>query len=379
MARTSDNVGMPQLLAYYSSTVLAVADRNIPQLEEALAGVCELRVLPGSEITRENVRDADLLFTRSTVKVGPALLQGTAVRFVATATIGTDHMDVRWLESQGITWAAAPGSNADSVVQWFAAALLTLHERRQLDLANLRIGIVGVGNVGSRVERLCRALAIPILRCDPPRKAREGGDFVTLDEILRECNLVTLHVPLDDVTRHFLDPARVREWLINACRGEVVDTRKLLAASRKLVLDVFENEPTPSKELVAAAALATPHIAGHSLNGKLNGTRMVYEAACHFLGRDADWQPTLPPREPLSLRVEGKSDESLLLEAIRTGYRIEDDDRVLRELAGESFRTYRDQYPARYELTGTRVSLSEDRARLSAALSALGASPNPTR
>jgi erythronate-4-phosphate dehydrogenase len=351
--------------------VLAVADRNIPQLEEALAGVCEVRVLPSSEITRENVRDAELLFTRSTVKVGPALLDGSRVRFVATATIGTDHLDTPWLESRGMVWAAAPGSNADSVLQWFAAALLTLHGRGDLDVRKLRAGIVGVGNVGSRVERFCRALEIPILCCDPPRQAREGGDFVTLDEVLRECNLVTLHVPLDDSTRRFLDVTRVNGWLVNASRGEVVE--RLEAAAARLVLDVFDNEPSPSPSLIAKCALATPHIAGHSVQGKLNGTRMVYEAACRFLGREPSWQPRLSAPAPLTLEATGRSDEAVLLSAVEARYRVLDDDRALRDLAGGNFRHYRETYPERLELTGTPVTVFGERPRITAALSVLGA------
>jgi erythronate-4-phosphate dehydrogenase len=366
--------GHAPFLAYYVVAVLAVADRNIPQLADSR--LCEFRVLPASELTRENVRDADLLFTRSTVKVGPALLEGSRVRFAATATIGTDHMDLPWLESQGIAWASAPGSNADSVLQWFAAMLLTLHARGELDVKQLRIGIVGVGNVGSRIERFCRALEIPILRCDPPRQQREGGDFVPLDEILRQCNLVTLHVPLDETTRHFVDPSQINGWLVNACRGEVVNGEALLAArpqGLKLVLDVFEHEPTPSPELVAACALATPHIAGHSVQGKLNGTKMVYDAACRFLQQPATWTPEVPKRPELALAVEGKSDEELLLQAI--GYAIEDDDRAMRQIVAgqQTFRGYRDQYPPRYELTGTPVRLSTERRRLSAALAVLGA------
>jgi erythronate-4-phosphate dehydrogenase len=359
--------------------VLAVADRNIPQLPEALANVCEVRTEP--LLTRDGIGDAELLFTRSTVKVGPALLDGTRVKFVATATIGTDHMDLPWLNARGIAWASAPGSNADSVLQWFAAALLTLHERRALDIAAMRLGIVGVGNVGSRIERLARALGIPILRCDPPRQRKEGGDFVPLDELIARSNLVTFHVPLDATTRHMTDPAQLvpGSWLINASRGEVVDNHALLRALPRLggaVLDVFENEPVPSRALVDACALATPHIAGHSRQGKLNGTRMVYEAACRFLGVAPTWRPRYPETPPLALIVEGKSDEALLLEAIRSGYRIEDDDRTLRQIvasADPSFREYRQHYPDRLELTGTRVRLSVPRPRLSAGLSVLGA------
>jgi erythronate-4-phosphate dehydrogenase len=358
--------------------VLAVADRNIPQVTEALAGVAEVRTFPSSELTRENLRDAELLFTRSTVKVGPALLDGTRVRFVATATIGIDHLDVPWLESRGISWASAPGSNADSVLQWWAAALLTLHERRQLDLRALTVGIVGVGNVGSRVERFCRALELPLLLNDPPRQAREGGELVPLDRIFGDCDLITAHVPLDDSTRHMIDPARLQEgaWLVNASRGEVV-----VAPAANTVLDVFPGEPSVPRDWVERCALATPHIAGHSVEGKLNGTRMVVEAACRFLGVTPAWRPTLPPRAPLDL-LDDADDETLLLRAIRSTYRIEDDDAALRQIvagphaAGDpagAFRRYREQYPERRELSGVEVRVPTGRARLAAALQALGA------
>ncbi len=327
------------------------------------------------------MRDADLLLTRSTVKVNAALLDGSRVSFVATATIGTDHLDLPWLESRGIVWASAPGSNADSVLQWFAAALMTLHERRALDVNRLRVGIVGVGNVGSRIERFCRALGLPLLRCDPPRLEREGGDFVTLEQILAQCDLVTLHVPLDDSTRHFLDPARLQPgaWLVNASRGEVVEGDALKAALPNLggvVLDVFEGEPTPSPSLVANCALATPHIAGHSLEGKLNGTKLVYDAASRFLHRAPDWSPQLPPSAPLTLTVGERSDEALLLQAIRTSYDITTDDAALRQIvasAEPSFRRYRERYPARRQLSGVEIRLSAPRPRLAAALAALGA------
>jgi erythronate-4-phosphate dehydrogenase len=361
--------------------MLIVADRNVTQADEAFSALGEVRLFSASEITPDSVRDADLLLVRSTVRVGPALLEQSRVRFVATATIGVDHMDVEWLSSRGIAWASAPGCNADSVEQWFAAAVLTLHERQRLDLRQLRIGIVGVGNVGSRIERLCHALALPYVRCDPPRQAREGGDFVALDQLLESSNLVTLHVPLAATTRHLLDPSRLSPgtWLVNASRGEVVDSTALERAASQLggiVLDVFENEPTPSPSLVAACALATPHIAGHSIEGKLNGTKMVYDAACRFVGIEPAWQPRFPQKPPLVLAVESRSDEALLLSALRSGYHIENDDASLRKIVSgpeKSFRHYRQNYPERHELTGTLVQLSMPRERLSAALTALGA------
>ncbi|HEX8950725.1 MAG TPA: 4-phosphoerythronate dehydrogenase, partial [Polyangia bacterium] len=263
-----------------------VADANIPYLHDAFGPLGTVVTLPARELTPEAVRDADLLLVRSTVRVNAALLAGSRVRFVATATIGIDHLDTAFLDGAGVRWASAPGSNADSVVQWFAAAM-----QRVPDVAARQLGIVGVGNVGARIERLFRALdAKPPLLCDPPRARREGADaFVALDEIFARCDLVTLHVPLtrsgEDATFHLVDARRLRRdaVLVNACRGEVLDSASALAVANPLLLDVFEGEPSPDPRLVARAAIATPHIAGHSLDGKANGTKMIYDAACAFL------------------------------------------------------------------------------------------------
>jgi erythronate-4-phosphate dehydrogenase len=356
-----------------------VADRNIPLLDEALRPIGAVERLPSAEITAERVRDAELLFVRSTVKVGPALLDGSKVRFVATATIGTDHMDVPWLEARGIKWTSAPGSNADSVVQWFAAALMTAEERGLLSLDDVRLGIVGVGNVGSRVEKFANAMGWRILRCDPPRQRREGGGFVALPTILGECNFVTMHVPLvrdgEDRTLDLLARAPDDGWLINASRGDVVVPSVI---SERALLDVFAGEPEPA---ATTAAIATPHVAGHSIEGKHNGTKMVYDAACAFLGVTPGWSPPKPTGAPIRLRVEGRRDEALLLEAIRAVYRIERDDTALREILaqptggarGTAFRKYRESYPERHELTGRAVVLSTQRRRVERALRALGA------
>jgi erythronate-4-phosphate dehydrogenase len=361
-----------------------VADRNIPLAAEACAHLGEVVTLPGRALDAAAVRDAELLLVRSTVKVGPALLDGSRVRFVATATIGIDHLDLDYLARRGIAWAAAPGSNADSVLQWWAAAVLRVGPTAP------RLGIVGVGNVGGRVERLARALGWDVLRCDPPRARAEGGDFVPLARVLDECDLVTLHVPLTtdgpDRTVHLVDPARLRPgaWLVNCARGAVVDNAALRdALDGRLggaILDVFEGEPEPDPRLIAACALATPHIAGHSLDGKWNGTEQVYRAACAFLGVAPRW--TRPGDEPgtIALATDGKRDEELVLEALRARYRIEVDDAALRQIValppGERARAFaqvRAEYPPRRELRGLRVELSSPRPRAAGALEVLGA------
>lgn len=367
-----------------------VADANISYVQDAFGPLGDVVTLRSSEITRDAVRDADMLLTRSTVKVNEALLAGSRVRFVATATIGIDHIDGAWLDAAGIEWASAPGSNADSVVQWFAAAVA-----RVPDLARRQLGIVGVGNVGKRLERLWRALDVPPpLLCDPPRARAEGGDpFVTLDEILRRCDLVTLHVPLTlsgpDATAHLVDARRLRPdaWLVNACRGEVLDSASALAVANPILLDVFAGEPSPDPALVARALVATPHIAGHSLDGKANGTQMVYEAACAFLGRAPTWKAadSLPPA-PAPLVVRSTDDGVLAaLEAVAAGYDQAADDAALRALVaapadgrGAAFRKYREQYPERRELGRRAVHFATPLPQAIAMLDRYGARVEPS-
>jgi erythronate-4-phosphate dehydrogenase len=364
-----------------------VADRNIALVEEAFAPLGEVIALPAHELTRDAVRDADLVLVRSTVKVGPALLDGSRARFVATATIGIDHLDTAWLEARGIRWASAPGSNAASVVQWFAAALLALAARHDRDPGRLRIGVVGVGQVGRRIERLAQALGgPPPLLCDPPRARAEGYDgFVPLDALLRYSELVTLHVPLErggDPTFHLLDDDRLRlvtpgALIVNASRGEVIDSPALAAAlDEKRVagtaLDVWEHEPDPDPALIARATVATPHIAGHSWDGKVEGTRMIYAAACAFLGRAPAWQPSLEPAPPLVLDTHNKSTAQIVLEAVRGHYALADDDELLRNNP-KQFRAYRQAYPIRRELAATAIVLTPAHAAADAALAALRA------
>jgi erythronate-4-phosphate dehydrogenase len=367
-----------------------VADANIAYVRDAFGPLGEVVTLPSAEITRAAVADADLLLTRSTVKVNEALLAGSRVRFVATATIGIDHLDTAWLDGAGIRWTAAPGSNADSVVQWFAAAVA-----RVPGLARRQLGIVGVGNVGRRIERLWRALDVPPpLLCDPPRARAEGdAGFVSLAEIFERCDLVTLHVPLErggaDATVHLVDARRLRPdaWLVNACRGEVLDSASLFAVANPLLLDVFEGEPSPAPELVARAAVATPHVAGHSLDGKANGTQMIYDAACAFIGRTPSWRmrdSLPPPPEPLILRA-GEDGVLAALEAVAAGYDLAADDAALRAVVAgpaegraAAFRRYRERYPERRELAGRAVRMPRPLPDAIRMLNAWGARVEPS-
>ncbi len=375
-----------------------VADRNIPFVQEAFGPLGEVVTVSAPALDAAAVQDADLVLVRSTVKVDAALLSGSRARFVATATIGTDHLDTAWLAERGIAWASAPGSNADSVAQWWAGALLTLAERRRTGLRGATIGIVGVGNVGSRVERLAAAFGCRVLRCDPPRARAEGGDFVALDDLLPACDVVTLHVPLarggSDPTFRLLDAARLERLrpsatLVNCSRGAVLHEAAAVKARAAghlgaLLLDVFEGEPEVAPATVAACDLATPHIAGHSLDGKANGTRMIHEAACRFLGVAPKWSPRTAlgpkPTRSVALDTRGLDDETVALSVLRRFYRVEEDDAALRRIArlpdgkrGKAFGEYRASYPPRRELHGLRVQMAPARPFAGAMLEALGA------
>lgn len=376
-----------------------VADRNIAYVAEAFGHLGEVELLPASELTAEAVREADLLLVRSTVRVNEALIGDSRVRFVATATIGTDHLDLPWLADRHITVASAPGSNAPSVALWWAAAMLTLSRRLGRPLAGLTVGVVGVGNVGRRVEAAARALGMEVLRCDPPRARAEGpAGFLPLEALLGGSDVVSLHVPLSDEwpdrTRGLLSAERLAAmrrgaWLVNACRGPVLDAAAAVRARQAgrlgaLVLDVFDPEPEVPPAQVLAADLATPHIAGHSLDGKAEGTRMVYQAACAFLEEAPRWSPrlSLPPQPEhlVALPAADLDEEAAALALVRRFYDVERDHTALAAIAalpdgqrGRAFAAYRGDYPEHREPVGVIVETHPPRPRALALLRALGA------
>ena len=355
-----------------------VADPNIPYVREAFAGLGEITLVPGRQITAAHVRDADLLLVRSVTPVNAALLDGSRVKFVATATIGFDHVDVAYLATHGIGFATAAGSNANSVAEYIIAALLELAHRKNFRLRTKTLGVVGIGNVGTKVVRSARALGLRVLQNDPPRQRTEKlPDFISLDRLIAEADILTLHVPLKktgpDKTLHLLEPQR--GIVFNSSRGAVLDNRYLLTAKLAgLVLDVWENEPNISAELLGQVDLGTPHIAGYSFDGKVKGARMIYEAACRHFGLPATWQPVLPvpPVPRLSVTVTtGEDDEDVLRRTIRQIYDITGDDARLR--AGfRQFEKLRNEYPVRREFFNTALELNNASAGLRAKFSALG-------
>ena len=367
-----------------------VCDNKIPFLRGVFEPYAEVVYLPGGETTPAVVRDADAVVTRTRTRCDAALLAGSAVRVVATATIGYDHIDTAWCEANGILWRNAPGCNSRSVQQYVGAALCVLARRHGLRLEGMTLGVVGVGNVGSKVAQTAAALGMRVLLCDPPRARREGPDgFVSLDEIISRSDIVTLHVPLsragEDATWHLFDAARLAamrpdQILINSSRGPVVDNAALKAALaakalRCAVLDVWEGEPAPDRGLLDLVDIATPHIAGYSADGKAAGTAAAVQTVAARLGLPlTDWRPAgIPaPAQPLSFELDaaGKSLQEVLSEALLYTYDIFADDRALRAHP-DRFEQLRGDYPVRREPAAFCVRLRGG-ADAAARLCALG-------
>lgn len=270
-----------------------VADGNIPFLNGLFEPYAEVVYKDGPDIRREDCLDADVLITRTRTRCDAALLEGTRVRMISTATIGTDHIDLPWCREHGIEVYNAEGCNAGGVADYVFSAVYGIASRKKIALDNAPIGIVGVGNVGKTVERMGWKLGFRILRCDPPRAEREGPDgFCSLDELLSEALVVTMHVPLDETTRgmvndRFFEKMRPGAIFINAARGEIVDESALLRARPKLgalVIDTWCNEPNVNQRLLEECDIATPHIAGYSYQGKQNGTAMAVRAVARRFG-----------------------------------------------------------------------------------------------
>ena len=368
-----------------------VCDNKIPFLRGVLEPWAEVVYLPGKETTPEVVRDADAVITRTRTKCDEALLAGSSVKVIATATIGYDHIDTAWCEGHGIVWRNAPGCNSWSVKQYIATVLCTLARRHGLELAGMTLGVVGVGNVGSKVAEVAALLGMRVLLCDPPRARREGGEaFVSLDEIVAGSDIVTLHVPLsregEDATWHLFDAARLAslrpdQFLINSSRGPVVDNAALKAALqekrlRGAVLDVWEGEPEPDRALMDLLDVATPHIAGYSADGKANGTTASVRTVAEVLDLPlSDWRPTAIPAPPqpldFTLDAAGKRRQEVLAEALLHTYDPLADDRALRAHP-ECFEQLRGDYPVRREPTAFTLRLQGGTPELAETLSAIG-------
>ena len=344
-----------------------IIDDKIPYVKGALEPFGDVIYLPGAKITKDIVKNADALLIRTRTICNETLLSGSSVKFIATATIGYDHIDTGYCRDAGIGWTNAPGCNSGSVEQYIASALVTYAQTKNLDLKDLCIGVVGVGNVGSKVARLCRLLGMKVLLNDPPRaRTEDPSAFVSLENIMAAADIISLHVPLnlygEDATYHLADTGffsglQRRPLLINTCRGEVVNTSAIKTALAQglvseYICDCWEQEPDIDLELLSMAWLATPHIAGYSRDGKAVGTQMSIQALSRFFSLGINhWQPAgiEPPGKPVfELNGLGRNEQQLITEAILATYDIRPDDRALRkDPAG--FELLRGNYPVRRE------------------------------
>ena len=284
-----------------------LVDENIPQAKEAFSSLGEVSFVAGRSISNSMLKDVDILLIRSVTKVTEQLIAGTTIKYIATATAGTDHIDKEYLSRMNIRFDDAAGCNAYSVAEYIITALSKLFVENNLEFENKKLGVIGCGNVGSKVARFATTLGFNVLRNDPPL-ARKHDNFqnCSFEEILN-CDIITLHVPLNmegiDKTYHMFSEREFSKLkkdvvFINAARGEVVETeslRNFISVNKNsTVLDVWEFEPDFDSKILRNIEIGTTHIAGYSLEGKLNGTKYVYDKLCKFLGVTITWEPSYP-------------------------------------------------------------------------------------
>ena len=337
-----------------------VCDKDVPFLKGVLEPYGEVVYKKGTEITSDDVRDADALILRTRTRCNAELLEDSSVRLIATATIGTDHVDFEYCNSHGIVVHNAAGCNAGGVMQYVFSALYGVAARKGIKIDGGTLGIVGVGNVGKKVEKMAEYLGFNVLRCDPPRAEAEGPDgFCSLEHLLANSQIVTMHVPLDDTTRKMADEAFFALMqpgciFINASRGEVVDEDALKTAMPKLgatVIDTWNNEPNVDVELVDMVDIATPHIAGYSYQGKQMGTAMAVRAVARHFGIEAlyDFFPEdEPDHEPVLLDLKGKN-HGQIAAVFQYNYPIFTDDFRFR-MEPAKFEKLRSEYQYRREV-----------------------------
>jgi len=374
-----------------------IADENVPFVAECFSSISDVKTVSGRDMTPNVIAGVDALIVRSITRVDTDLLAGSKVRFVGTATIGFDHIDIEYLSRNNIGFASAPGSNANSAAEYIIAALLNIANEHNIQLEGKSIGIIGVGNVGSRVAKKCEALGMKTYLNDPPLQRQTGDSKYLPIENLFNCDFITLHTPLtfegEDKTFHLADEDFFRSLktgcvFFNASRGGVVDSSALKAAIRTVrlqatVLDVWEDEPNIDIELLEMVDIGTPHIAGYSLDGKIAGMIMIYKAACEYFGLEAKYdivdflpEPAVPE---LNIAPKSDSEQDILLSAVERIYDIKTDDAGLRQILeksmeqrGKFFDNLRKTYPIRRELHNTEVIVDDSNSSLAKKLKGIG-------
>lgn len=370
-----------------------VVDENIVLAKEAFGSFGNLLLTNGRKISNELLRDADILIVRSITNVNKGLLTNTKVKFVGTATIGTDHIDTDYLLREGVEFSDAKGCNSNSVAEYVITALMRIAVENKFSIKNKTIGIVGVGNVGSRVVEFAEALGLKALKNDPPKeRANIGSGYSELDEILK-ADIVTLHVPLNltgtDKTYYLLNENNLPDLkqgaiLINTSRGPVIDNDALSniidKKQLKVVLDVWEGEPLINTKLLKKVKIGTPHIAGYSLEGKVNGTKIIYDSLCKFTSSNSDWKPFLPQvnENEIEPPLAGTEEEKLHF-VFNKIYNIKNDDSLLRRLLTMKenetvtyFDKLRKEYAVRREFENYTLKVKDDESDFNDLLRILG-------
>ncbi|MBN1973314.1 MAG: 4-phosphoerythronate dehydrogenase [Sedimentisphaerales bacterium] len=374
-----------------------LADANIPYVVDCFSSIGDVHVLSGREIKKDVVADADILLVRSITPVFADLLTGSKVRFVATATIGFDHVDVDFLRHNEIGFASAPGSNANSAAEYVVAAILEIAQKHNVTLEGKSIGIIGVGNVGSRVCKKCRALDMEVLLNDPPLyRQTDDPKYLPLQELFN-CDFITFHTPLTfegiDKTFHLADENFFKSLkqdciFINASRGGVVDSISLEASIKTkrlkaVALDVWENEPNIDTKLLEMVNIGTPHIAGYSYDGKIAGLIMIYKSVCEYFGIKPEHEISdfLPEPQVKTIELSGKikKEQEIISDTVRKIYNVSQDDANLRLISKEPaknivkyFDNLRKNYPVRREFQNTKVILKNVKSALANKLEGIG-------
>ncbi|OGU56873.1 MAG: hypothetical protein A2V66_14800 [Ignavibacteria bacterium RBG_13_36_8] len=323
-----------------------IVDENIPLGEEAFSEFGEVLLLNGRKINNEICKNADVLIVRSITCINEKLLSGTKIKYIGSATTGTDHVDIEYLAEKGIYFFSAAGCNSFSVSEYVWSAIITIANQQKISLKDMTLGIIGVGNIGSKVARAAEALDFEVIKNDPPLQKLFGSDeYCSLDDAL-SADIITLHVPLNmtgiDRTFHLidsdtLDKIKPGAVLINSSRGSVIDNlslKKRLVNNKNIfaVLDVWENEPQIDVDLLELVNIGTAHVAGYSLEGKVNGTVMVYNDLCKFLNISPLWKPTFPPVENDLVEInEATEIEEALYKIFERAYNINIDNNLLKK------------------------------------------------
>ena len=363
-----------------------VADDTILLLDELFGDLAKITRVNGRSINSEQVANADALVLRSTAKVTPALLKGSKVQFVGTCTIGTDHLATDYMDANSIVWRNAPGCNAAGVADYVIACLNHAWQTLGIDPSQQTIGIVGAGNVGGQLAQRLQKAGFNLLQCDPPKADGGHQGYVELDELLARCQIVCLHTPLTKTGAHATDnllhEQRIKNLakgtvLISAGRGEVVDQQALLERQKThqdlhLFMDVWHQEPNIDKSLFDYCHCVTPHIAGHSLEGKVRGTYMIYEDFCKHFGLPSKHNlDDLIPKPDLSMLQLNPTAEAKQVLALACGnvYPLMQDNARMRE--DNDFDWLRKNYPVRREFSSLKLRGITD-AKTSAMMSGLG-------